>query len=65
MQGISKVSAPTTMSAPVSTKAQMAVSVMKMEQDHQKAQGAAEAKMIASASEVQMTGKGGRVDVTG
>ena len=43
----------------------MAVSVMKMEQNQEKAQGAAEAKLIASASEVHMTGKGGRVDVTG
>lgn len=65
MHGISSVKAPTTMSAPVSTKAQMDVSIMKMEQNQAKAQGAAEAKLIASASEVQMTGKGSRVDVRG
>lgn len=62
MQGVQGTTAPTTMSAPVSAKAAMNVSVMKMEMDQEKAQGDAAAKLIAAASEVQMTGKGGRVD---
>ncbi len=53
------------MSAPVSARAALDVSVMKMEQDGERAKGDAAARLIAAAAEVQLTGKGGRLDVTG
>jgi len=53
------------MQPTASVKDHMAVSVMKMEQDQTKADGAAAAKLMASAAEVQVSGKGGNVDVTG
>lgn len=65
MIGVQKITAPTTMSAPVSARAALDMSVMKMEQDGERAKGDANARLIAAAAEVQMTGKGGRLDVTG
>ena len=51
---------------PVGTvKDQMTVSVMKMEQNQTKADGKAALKLMSTAAEVQMSGKGGNVDVTG
>jgi hypothetical protein len=50
---------------PVGTiKDNMTVSVMKMEQDQTKRDGEAAQKLMSSAAEVQMSGKGGKVDVT-
>lgn len=50
---------------PVATvKDHMAVSTMKMTQDQAKADGAAAAKLMAAAAEVQENGTGGHVDVT-
>lgn len=68
MQGISNTgcgTCATSLPAQVSLKQAMGVSVMKMEQDQERAQGDANAKLIAAAAEVQMTGKGGQVDVVG
>ncbi|MEE2940136.1 MAG: hypothetical protein VX460_07125 [Planctomycetota bacterium] len=49
----------------MSARAALDVSVMKMEQDGERAKGDAAARLIAAAAEVQLTGKGGRLDVTG
>lgn len=65
MIGVQPVTAPTTMSAPVSARAALDVSVMKMEQDGERAKGEAKMRLMAAAAEVQLTGKGGRLDVTG
>ncbi len=49
---------------PVGTvKDQMTVSVMKMQQDQTKADGQAALKLMSAAAEVQLSGKGGNVDV--
>lgn len=65
MQGISSSTAPTTMSAPVSARDAIQVSVLRAEQDQERKEGEAQQKLIASAAEVQMTGKGGNVDAMG
>ena len=58
-------SATTAAMQPVATgKDQMTVSVMKMEQDQTKSEGKAALKLMSSAAEVQVSGKGGNVDVS-
>ncbi|MEM8710520.1 MAG: hypothetical protein AAGG01_06180 [Planctomycetota bacterium] len=66
MNPISSANAATgaAMQPVASVRDHMAVSTMRMEQDQAKADGAAAAKLMAAAAEVQETGTGGRVDVT-
>lgn len=61
MQGITSSASQ---SAPVRVSASQAmeVSVMKMQQDQERADGAATQELLRSAAEVQMTGAGGQVD---
>lgn len=65
MNGIQSASATAAAMQPVATvKDQMTVSVMKMEQDQTKRDGQAAMKLMSSAAEVQLSGKGGNIDVS-
>ena len=67
MSMISGMASSASQTAASSTSQKMAVSVLKLQQDQAKSQGAAETKLIESASQVRghEPGKGQRVDVTG
>ncbi|MEL6715904.1 MAG: hypothetical protein AAFZ87_17240 [Planctomycetota bacterium] len=62
MQGITS-SVPQSAPIRVSASQAMEVSVMKMQQDQERAEGAANQELLRSAAEVQMTGAGGQVDI--
>ncbi len=65
MNGIQSASATAAAMQPVATvKDHMTVGVMKMEQDQAKRDGDAAVKLMSSAAEVQLSGKGGNVDVS-
>lgn len=65
MNGIQSASATAAAMQPVATvKDHMTVSVMKMEQDQTKRDGQAALQLMSSAAEVQLSGKGGQIDVT-
>lgn len=62
---IQSMSATAAAMQPVGTiKDQMTVGVMKMEQDQTKRDGQAALKLMTSAAEVQINGKGAKVDVS-
>lgn len=67
MNGISSNTASAASQATAGFGDKMAVSVIKMQQDQQKADGQAAVSLMESAARVQGNepGKGGRVDVTG
>lgn len=64
MNGIQSAGTAAAMQPVGTVKDQMTVSVMKMEQDQTKRDGQAALKLMSSAAEVQVSGKGGRVDVS-
>ncbi len=67
MDGVSNSSASTLANTPVSLRARVSISVAKMEQDHEKAQGEAAVRLMDAAGDVlaREPGKGARIDVRG
>ncbi|MBL4771939.1 MAG: hypothetical protein JKY61_12560 [Planctomycetes bacterium] len=49
--------------APAVPSTNVPISIAKMQQDHAKVEGQMANKLITAAAEVQLTGKGGRVNV--